>query len=61
MHEPVMEEGPAKGKIVDLRPMVLDFYCSMGWDEDGIPTQSKLASLDLGAFSIKKEAKHESC
>jgi aldehyde:ferredoxin oxidoreductase len=46
LREPV-EEGPAKGQTVDLKPMLLDFYRSMGWDEAGIPTESKLKSLDL--------------
>jgi aldehyde:ferredoxin oxidoreductase len=61
INEPVAEEGPAKGKVVDLRPMVADFYRAMGWDEEGIPGQSKLASLGLDTLSIKKEVKRENC
>ena len=32
------DQGPAKGKTVDLKPMLRDFYRTMGWDNEGVPT-----------------------
>jgi aldehyde:ferredoxin oxidoreductase len=46
MHEP-LPEGPAKGKVVELDKMLPEFYAARGWDENGIPTQEKLAELGL--------------
>ena len=41
------DQGPVKGKTVDLKPMLRDFYHSMGWDEVGVPSEKKLKSLGL--------------
>ncbi len=47
-HEP-MPEGPGKGQIVDLEPMLDDYYQLRGWDlETGLPTEKKIRSLSLG-------------
>ena len=46
-HEPV-KNGPSKGrKVKDLDLMVKDFYHSMGWDEEGVPTEKKLKCMGL--------------
>ncbi|MFQ6088760.1 MAG: aldehyde ferredoxin oxidoreductase family protein [Candidatus Methanofastidiosia archaeon] len=39
--EPLLK-GPAKGNVVRLGPMLDEFYKIMGWDENGIPTNSKI-------------------
>lgn len=46
MEEPV-RDGVCKGSVVQLGPMLDEFYCLMGWDEKGIPTREKLQQLDL--------------
>ena len=32
-----IDQGPAKGSVVDLAPMLDRYYQLMGWDESGIP------------------------
>ncbi len=39
--------GPAKGKTVDIEPMLNEFYAAMGWDAKGNPTPEKLKELGL--------------
>ena len=46
LHEP-LPDGPGKGKVVELDKMLPEFYAARGWDQDGVPTQEKLAELDL--------------
>ena len=46
LNEPI-GEGPSTGAKVDLKPMVLDFYRIMGWDEQGVPLPETLAALNL--------------
>jgi aldehyde:ferredoxin oxidoreductase len=47
MLEEPLPEGPAKGEVVELDKMLPEFYELRGWDENGVPTQEKLASLGL--------------
>jgi aldehyde:ferredoxin oxidoreductase len=42
-----MPEGPAEGLVVELDEMLPKFYQVRGWDENGIPTPEKLASLGI--------------
>lgn len=42
-----MPEGPAKGQVVELDQMLPRFYELRGWDEEGVPTETKLRELDL--------------
>jgi aldehyde:ferredoxin oxidoreductase len=42
-----MVGGPATGHVVDLDPMLDEYYHIMGWDENGIPTRERLEELDL--------------
>lgn len=42
-----MTEGPAKGMVVHLEPMLTAYYDIRGWDEDGIPTKETLKKLSL--------------
>ena len=47
MLEEPMPEGPAKGHVVELGQMLPEFYRLRGWDENGVPTDAKLAKLRL--------------
>ncbi|MHA1863010.1 MAG: aldehyde ferredoxin oxidoreductase C-terminal domain-containing protein, partial [Candidatus Thorarchaeota archaeon] len=43
-----MPDGPGKGQIVDLEPMLRDYYTLRGWDlETGLPTENTLKRLSL--------------
>jgi len=42
-----LPSGPAKGKVVELDTMLREYYQLRGWDEAGVPTESKLAELAL--------------
>lgn len=42
-----LPSGPAKGHVVELEEMLAEYYESMGWDENGIPTKEKLQELQL--------------
>jgi len=44
--EPV-KNGPSKGHVVHLEPMLEDYYRFRGWSKDGIPTEKKLAELGV--------------
>ncbi len=46
LKEPI-PAGINKGEVVDLDLLLDEFYQEMGWDAEGIPTQSKLTELDL--------------
>ncbi len=39
--------GPSEGWVVQLEPMLEEYYRSRGWDEDGVPSPRKLEELDL--------------
>lgn len=42
-----LPEGPAKGQVVHLEPMLENYYNLRGWDEDGIPTKQTLKKFEL--------------
>ncbi len=42
-----MSSGPAKGLVVNLGPMLKEYYQLRGWDEEGVPTKEKLVELGL--------------
>lgn len=46
LHEPV-PAGPSAGQVVDLPPMLDEYYISRGWDETGVPSAAKLERLGL--------------
>ena len=46
LQEP-MPEGAAEGHVVELDKMLSEYYRLRGWDENGVPTQEKLAELGL--------------
>ena len=39
--------GPANGQVVELTPMLDEYYRIMGWDENGIPSPDRLHQLHL--------------
>jgi aldehyde:ferredoxin oxidoreductase len=50
MHEPI-PEGPSAGAFCppdELSAMLDAYYALRGWDGEGVPTASRLATLDLG-------------
>jgi aldehyde:ferredoxin oxidoreductase len=48
LEEPVTS-GPAKGHVVDLPPMLDEYYISRGWSAEGAPSAGKLERLGLDA------------
>jgi aldehyde:ferredoxin oxidoreductase len=40
-----MTSGPAMGHVVELDPMLDEYYRLMGWDENGVPTSERLTQL----------------
>jgi aldehyde:ferredoxin oxidoreductase len=49
--------GPAAGEVVDLAPMLDEYYRLMGWDPDGIPTSERLKMLGLGGIVDSQSSK----
>jgi aldehyde:ferredoxin oxidoreductase len=46
LNEPVAE-GPSKGWVSKLEPMLKEYYRGRGWDENGVPKPAKLQDLEL--------------
>ena len=46
LEEPV-PDGPTKGEVAILEPMLEEYYRLRGWDKDGVPTQEKLKELGI--------------
>ncbi len=43
-----MPDGPGKGQVVNLEPMLRDYYTLRGWDlETGLPTEKTIKRLSL--------------
>ena len=49
LSEPI-RVGPSKGHVVDLSPMLDEYYSARGWSRRGVPTARKLAELGLCAM-----------
>ena len=45
--EQPLKGGPADGHVVELTPMLDEYYTIMGWDDNGIPTGGCLNRLNL--------------
>ena len=45
-----MTAGPAAGHVVELEPMLDEYYRLMGWDAQGVPTPEQLVELNLEEF-----------
>jgi aldehyde:ferredoxin oxidoreductase len=48
LEEPVVA-GPAAGRVIDLPPMLDEYYIARGWDAAGRPRPAKLEQLGLAA------------
>jgi aldehyde:ferredoxin oxidoreductase len=46
LKEPV-PEGPSKGEVAILEPMLVEYYELRGWNKNGVPTPEKLSELSL--------------
>ena len=46
LNDPVAE-GPSKGWVSKLEPMLEEYYRTRGWDEQGVPRPEKLLALQL--------------
>ena len=42
-----LPSGPAAGSVVELEPMLNEYYALVGWDKNGLPTSDQLKKLDL--------------
>jgi aldehyde:ferredoxin oxidoreductase len=42
-----LEDGHSKGRVVQLEPMLKEYYRLRGWGENGEPTRSKLDALGI--------------
>jgi aldehyde:ferredoxin oxidoreductase len=42
-----LPRGHSKNKVVDLKPLLEEYYRLRGWDNEGVPTEEKLAELGL--------------
>jgi len=42
-----IRRGPSQGHVVELEPMLTEYYQLMGWDQEGRPTEETLSSLGL--------------
>jgi aldehyde:ferredoxin oxidoreductase len=47
----LLEEPDAAGHVVDLAPMLEEYYRFRGWDGDGVPSEAKLECLGLADLS----------
>jgi aldehyde:ferredoxin oxidoreductase len=59
LHQPVTEDGPAKGAVVsqeELDLLIDDYYSARGWSVEGIPSATKLNELGLAEFKSIVEA-----
>lgn len=50
LEEPV-QEGPSRGRTVELERMLPEYYRFRSWDKHGVPSASKLKELGLEGFS----------
>jgi aldehyde:ferredoxin oxidoreductase len=47
LSQPLQGSGPSKGHVVELDPMLDEYYALMGWDQNGVPTSARLQELGL--------------
>ncbi len=45
-----VKDGPSKGWVSNLGPMLKEYYRVRGWDENGVPKQSRLKELGLDSI-----------
>ncbi|RLB32978.1 MAG: aldehyde ferredoxin oxidoreductase, partial [Deltaproteobacteria bacterium] len=42
-----IQTGPSKGEVTDISKMLPEYYRLRGWDENGIPTDTKKKELGI--------------
>jgi aldehyde:ferredoxin oxidoreductase len=59
LEEP-LAAGASQGRVVDLEPMLAEYYRFRGWSEQGVPSKRKLNALGLAelASQFAEEAPH---
>jgi aldehyde:ferredoxin oxidoreductase len=50
MLEDPVPDGPSKGWVSHLEPMLKEYYRARGWDDNGVPKAAKLESLGLASL-----------
>jgi aldehyde:ferredoxin oxidoreductase len=45
--EEALNEGLSKGRVVELKQLIEEYYFVRGWDSEGIPTKEKLEELAI--------------
>jgi aldehyde:ferredoxin oxidoreductase len=55
LNEPAAD-GPSKGWVSRLEPMLKEYYRARGWDENGVPKPAKLAELELADLAPQSQA-----
>jgi len=48
----LLTEPDSRGAVVELEPMLEEYYRFRGWDENGVPAQSKLEALGLASGDL---------
>ncbi len=48
-----MSAGPAAGQVVELEPMLDEYYRLMGWNEGGVPAADRLVELGFSSSSSR--------
>ena len=56
LEEP-LKDGPFKGQVFDLDPMLDEYYQARGWGKDGYQTREKLEALGLNEVADELAAK----
>jgi len=50
-----LPRGHSKGQLVDLEPMLEEYYRLRGWDKDGVPREEKLKELGLEQVAVDRD------
>ena len=46
-------KGASQGRVVQLAPMLKEYYRFRGWDADGVPLPQKLKALGLAEIAAE--------
>lgn len=47
-----LADGPARGHVVELEPMLDEYYALMGWDKNGLPGAERIRELGLETMLV---------
>lgn len=51
--EETLSEGPAAGRVVELGPMLQEYYRARSWSAEGVPSGEKVRGLGLEAVALR--------